>query len=125
MRNLDFRLMLVTLTFMAAHLRAAGGGAPAAPPPPPTTTVVEPVVAGPTAEGKEPGSKDIAPPSEFKLQDLRWQAMPAEFASAAFSPDGRLWYLMAGTPGSRICGSPRCDGSSSGNSISPVRSCKA
>ena len=45
------------------------------------------------------GSKDPALHQEIKLPDVRWQAMPAEIQSAAVSPDGRIWYLMAAPAG--------------------------
>jgi len=91
----EYRAALMRVLTPQQRMQLSLSAGPAASTPPPTDTVVEPVVAGPTDDGEELGSTDIAPPVEIKLPDVRWQAMPAEFASAAVSPDGRVWYLMA------------------------------
>ena len=53
--------------------------------------------AGDRSHGRWPrgGHAEALPPVNFPMADLRWQFLPGEVASAAVSPDQRIWYMMS------------------------------
>ena len=78
--------------------------------------VVDPAVSEQANGDSDPASA-IRAHKDIKLPELRWQEMPAEIDSAAVSPDGRIWYLMAAADRKQDLCRTRCGQSQSSGSF--------